>query len=98
MQVKNGPLKSLEQWDEFVKDRYDPNKTQEDFRQYDDGTPPVVREFYRLNHTHQTRDFVLAKKREFTGLQRCEMSVWQALEFLNTLIDDSDPDTEHRKW
>ena len=29
MQVKNGPLESLEQWDDFVKDRYDPNKTQE---------------------------------------------------------------------
>ena len=53
-----------------------------------------MREFYRLNHTHQTRDFVLAKKREYAGLQRCEMSVWQALEFLNTLVDDSDPDTD----
>ena len=46
----NGPLENLEQWDDFVKERYDPNRTTEQFRSYDDQTPPVVREFYRLNH------------------------------------------------
>jgi inositol oxygenase len=93
MQPARGPLDNLEQWDDFVKDRYDPNKTEDQFRRYDDSTPPVVREFYRLNHTHQTRDFVLAKKREYTGLNRTPMGVWEALEYLNTLVDDSDPDT-----
>ena len=94
MQPASGPLDRLEQWDDFVKERYDPNKAQEDFRRYDDSTLPVVREFYRLNHANQTRDFVLAKKREFTSRKRCEMSIWEALEFLDTLVDDSDPDTD----
>lgn len=89
-----GPLESLTQWDDFVEERYRPGKEQDDFRRYDDSTPPVVREFYRLNHANQTRDFVLAKKREYTGLNRREMSIWEALEYLNTLVDDSDPDTD----
>src|SRR5262249_28130362 len=53
-----------------------------------------VKEFYRLNHRYQTVDFVLAKKREYLPLRRRRMGVWEAMEFLNTLVDDSDPDTE----
>ena len=56
-----GPLENLEQWDDFVQERYKPNKSKEEFRQYNESTPPVVREFYRLNHTHQTLDFVRQK-------------------------------------
>src|SRR6202048_2405148 len=88
-----GPLKTLEQWDDFVQDRYDPNRKQDEFRQHTVEAPPVVQEFYRQNHTHQTRDFVLAKKREYLPLQKRRMGVWEALEYLNTLVDDSDPDT-----
>jgi inositol oxygenase len=87
-------LNSLEQWDDFVSDRYDPNKKAEDFRKFDDSAPAGVREFYRLNHTNQTRDFVLAKKRQYTARNRGEMGIWEALEYLNTLVDDSDPDTD----
>lgn len=90
----NGPLESLEQWDDFLESRYAPGKAQEEFRVYSDATPPRVREFYRLNHTCQTRDFVLTKKREYAGLTRSEMSIWEALDYLNTLVDDSDPDTD----
>src|ERR1700732_950644 len=88
-----GPLKSLEQWDDFVQDRYDPNRKQDEFRQHTVEAPPVVQEFYRLNHTYQTRDFVLEKKREYLPLDKRRMSVWEALDYLNTLVDDSDPDT-----
>jgi inositol oxygenase len=52
-----------------------------------------VREFYRLNHTHQTHDFVKAKKAEFLSFSRQKMTPWDALDYLNTLVDDSDPDT-----
>src|SRR5207244_3641397 len=69
-------------------------RKQEAFRDYGDAVRPCVREFYRLNHRHQTLDFVLAKKREYLPLRKRRMSVWEAMEFLNTLIDDSDPDTE----
>jgi inositol oxygenase len=90
----NGPLESLSQWDDFLEARYDPGKSTDDFRHYDDSTPPVVREFYRLNHTLQTRDFVLQKKTEYLGKQRRQMGIWEAMEYLNTLVDDSDPDTD----
>jgi len=53
-----------------------------------------VREFYRLNHAHQTREFVQAKKRQYGAKTKGEMGIWEALDFLNTLVDDSDPDTD----
>jgi inositol oxygenase len=89
-----GPLESLEQWDDFVKDRYDPNRAKDEFRQYTPEAPAGVREFYRLNHSHQTREFVQQKKRQFLTLDRRHMGIWEALEYLNTLVDDSDPDTD----
>ena len=88
-----GPLDNLEQWDDFVQKRYDPNRKTEDFRDYR-NTTPGVREFYRLNHTHQTRDFVVEKKKQYCGLNKTKMSIREALEYLNTLVDDSDPDTD----
>ena len=88
-----GPLQNLEQWDEFVQQRYDPSRKKEDFRDYS-NTTPGVREFYRLNHTHQTREFARAKRSEYSGLTRTKMGIWEALEYLNTLVDDSDPDTD----
>jgi len=94
MRVVSGPLDNLEQWDDFVKDRYDPGKTEEQFRKYDDTTPSVVREFYRQNHANQTREFVLQKKRQYLGKERGEMGIWEAMDYLNTLVDDSDPDTD----
>jgi inositol oxygenase len=53
-----------------------------------------VREFYRLNHAHQTLAFVLEKKREYLPRTKRRMGIWEAMEFLNTLVDDSDPDTD----
>lgn len=94
MQGTTNPLSSLEQWDDDVRARYDSKKTKESFRQYDDTSPAGVREFYRLNHAHQTFDFVRMKKREYLGLDHARMTVWEALEYLNTLVDDSDPDTD----
>ena len=53
-----------------------------------------MREFYRLNHLHQTLDFARAKKAEFGARTRKKMGLWEAAEYLNTLVDDSDPDTD----
>jgi inositol oxygenase len=90
------PLDRLDDWDEFVQTRYAPpaTKTAEQFRDYRAEARPSVKEFYRLNHRHQTYDFVLAKKRQSLPLRQRRMGVWEAMEFLNTLVDDSDPDTE----
>jgi len=87
------PLETLDQWDDFVKERYQPGKTRAEFRQYDDSTPPAVREFYRLNHTHQTVDFVRRMKAEYLPKQKGTMGIWEAMQRLETLVDDSDPDT-----
>jgi len=89
-----GPLQNLEQWDEFMEQRYKPNKEQHAYRKYDDTTPAGVREFYRLNHTHQTVDFVREKRAQYLAKQRGQMDIWEALDYLNTLVDESDPDTD----
>jgi inositol oxygenase len=89
-----GPLSNLAQWDDFVEDRYRPDRKTEEFRNFTPTAPPVVQEFYRLNHANQTRDFVLRKKQEYGGLTRRRLGVWDALEHMNTLVDDSDPDTD----
>jgi inositol oxygenase len=61
------------------------------FRHYPNEGP--VYEFYRENHARQTRDFVLGKKGEYLSLDRKVMGIWDALRFLDTLVDESDPDT-----
>jgi inositol oxygenase len=84
----------MTEWEEHVRDRYDPNRKKEEFRQYNDSTPPVVREFYRLNHANQTVDFSRAKRDQWLKLDRTESSIWDMMEELNALVDDSDPDTD----
>jgi inositol oxygenase len=90
----DAPLKDMDEWDEFLTGRYQEGKTEEQFRQYDAEANPGVAEFYRLNHEHQTLDYVFAKEKEYFGLNKGEKSIWEAAEFLNTLVDDSDPDTD----
>lgn len=95
----HSPLKSLEEWEDFVVSRYPeengkPGKERDHYRNYDNPARDTVREFYRLNHTYQTFDFVKAKEKEFLSLDRKKMSIWEAAEFLNNLVDDSDPDID----
>ena len=100
------PLGDLEEWDDFIKERYpkpaeknslvgtNPEKKEEQFRDYETGARDSVKEFYRLNHRGQTLDFVRKKRSDYLQLNRRQMGVWEAAEFLNTLVDDSDPDTD----
>jgi inositol oxygenase len=88
------PLERLDDWDDFVAERYALGKPREQFRDYAKLARPGVREFYRLNHKQQTLDFVRAKKAEYLPLAKKSMGIWEAMEFLNTLVDDSDPDTD----
>ncbi len=90
----NGPLKDIDEWDDFLTGRYQEGKSEAQFRQYDEKATPGVAEFYRLNHQYQTFDYVIAKEKEYFGLIKGEKSIWEAAEFLNTLVDDSDPDTD----
>ena len=86
------PLNSLDEWEDDVLERYPTEK--QVFRNYAADVKPSVKEFYRLNHTYQTLDFVNTKKMQYTGLSNRVMSIWEAMEYLNTLVDDSDPDTD----
>lgn len=88
------PLRELDEWDDFVAARYRQGKSEEEFRNYKQDANPTVTEFYRLNHRYQTLDFVRRKKAEFCGLKRGKKSIWEMAEYLNTLVDDSDPDTD----
>lgn len=94
------PLKSLDEWEDDLLRRYpDPEniataKSTEEYRNYDEPQRDTVREFYRLNHTYQTYDFVMQKEKEFLSFNKKEMPVWKAFDFLNQLVDDSDPDTD----
>ena len=91
------PLNHLDDWEESLAVRYPAEasgKPKEAFRDYRAEARPSVKEFYRLNHRYQTVDFVLAKKREYLPLRKRRMGIWEAMEFLNTLVDDSDPDTD----
>lgn len=92
------PLASIEEWEDDVLIRYpephQPAKTKEEYRNYDTPQRDTVKEFYRLNHTYQTYDFVREKEADFLKFDKKEMRVWDACDFLNTLVDDSDPDTD----
>ena len=107
---EHAPLEDLEQWDDFLRDRYPAGKASEPdvpptpgfqparpddaFRDYRAEARSCVKEFYRLNHTHQTVDFVLEKKRSYLSLDRRRLGIWEAIGWLDELVDDSDPDTE----
>ncbi len=94
------PLKSLDQWEEDILQRYpDPEsivkgKQTGEYRNYENPERDTVKEFYRLNHTYQTYDFVQQKRQEFLQFNKKQMPVWLAFDFLNQLVDDSDPDTD----
>jgi len=64
-----------------------------EFRNYANARS-CVEDFYAKNHAHQTLDFVLAKKRDYLPQTRRAMTVWESLDYLNTLVDDSDPDID----
>jgi inositol oxygenase len=96
----SNPLAGLDEWEEDVLRRYPDedaiakSKSTNEFRNYDTPVRDTVREFYRLNHTCQTYEFVQEKRNDFLKFDKKEMPVWDAFDFLNQLVDDSDPDTD----
>ncbi len=85
------PLSSLDEWEDDLLRRYPARDT---FRDYAAEVRPGVREFYRLNHQYQTFEFGQQKRQQYLSLAKTQMGVWQAMEYLNTLVDDSDPDID----
>ena len=71
-----------------------PARPRDTFRNYEAPARDTVREFYRINHAQQTWDFGQRKRAEYLPLRRPTMTLPEALDFLETLVDDSDPDLD----
>lgn len=69
-------------------------KNQTDFRDYESNVSESVCEFYRLNHANQTLNFVLAQKKKYYPLNKTRMTIWEAMQALDNIIDESDPDLD----
>ena len=102
-------IQSFEEWEHFMEERYPtplegqivPPAMQrtltrrEGYRDYRAEARPSVKEFYRLNHLQQTLAYVKARHEQFGKLDRCKMTVWEAVTWLDSIVDDSDPDNEN---
>ncbi|KAI0018661.1 DUF706-domain-containing protein [Xylariomycetidae sp. FL0641] len=88
--VLKDQLKEEGKWD--AKSKFDSAKDKTQFRQYEDACDRV-KNFYREQHTKQTVAYNLKVRNHFKTRPREEMTIWEAMEKLNTLIDESDPDT-----
>ncbi|KAH8819363.1 putative inositol oxygenase [Xylogone sp. PMI_703] len=72
---------------------FDAEKDKAQFRQYEQACDRV-KNFYREQHEKQTVAFNLKARNDFKSKYRGEMTIWEAMEKLDTLIDESDPDTQ----
>jgi inositol oxygenase len=88
-QLKKAAEKSM-----LEKSEFDADKDKTKFRQYDDACDRV-KNFYQEQHEKQTVAYNLKARNDFKFKTRAEMSIWEAMEKLNTLIDESDPDTSY---
>ena len=87
-------LHSLDEWDDDLKRRYpEAENPKPGFRNYEEA-PENVRRFYRENHERQTVEINVELRERFLKLNHRRMGIWQAMEFLNQLQDESDPDTD----
>lgn len=72
---------------------FDQAKDKTTFRQFNDAEDRVKR-FYAQQHTLQTVAFNLKARNDFHNKTRARMGVWEAMEKLNTFIDECDLDTQ----
>lgn len=72
---------------------FDSGKDKSQFRQYETACDRV-KSFYKEQHEKQTIAYNLRARDYFRSRGKHEMTVWQAMEKLNELVDESDPDTE----
>jgi len=74
------------------------NKSLDAFRNYEvdeeDEIRRRVRRTYRMMHTHQTLEFARRKVGEWSRFDRFSATIMEALERLNDLVDESDPDSD----
>lgn len=63
------------------------------YRDYETPARDTVADFYRDNHRQQTLAFARGKRDEYASGDRANWTIREAAEQLDTLVDDSDPDT-----
>ena len=90
--AKDQAKKAQQEQDFNAQSEFDTEKDKTQFRRYEDASP-TVKNFYREQHTKQTVAYNLKARNDFKTKTRAEMSIWEAMERLNSLIDESDPDT-----
>ncbi len=81
------------EWESFLQEKYTPEvKTADSYRNYTTEAPESVQQFYHDNHINQTLAFVLKKKATYSSLDKAQMSIWDVMDYLDSLVDESDPD------
>ncbi|KAL4940039.1 hypothetical protein BDV06DRAFT_213810 [Aspergillus oleicola] len=87
--VLKANLKNKDLYDE---PEFDKAMDKSTFRQFEDACDRV-KNFYAQQHTLQTVAYNLKARNEFKHKARAYMGVWEAMEKLNTFVDECDPDT-----
>lgn len=90
--IKSSPQTADDSSEETRPLKKSKSKSKSQFRQYTTATTRV-QTFYTLQHTNQTVSYNLYARAQFKAHTRAHMTIWEAMLKLNTLIDDSDPDT-----
>jgi len=83
-------VQKLKLWDD--ESELDVEKDKAHFRQYE-AACDRVKNFYKEQHEKQTVAFNIRARVNFKSRCRARMGIWQAMEMLDTLVDESDPDT-----
>lgn len=78
--------------DMYAASEFDAEKDKTQFRNYDEACERV-KDFYKEQHAKQTVAYNLRARHLFRHTTRASLGIWEAMEKLNTLIDESDPDT-----
>ncbi|KAL9109911.1 MAG: hypothetical protein Q9227_005434 [Pyrenula ochraceoflavens] len=91
-QLRSKAQAGRDEYDMNDPSRFDSEKDHNQFRQYEEACDRV-KSFYREQHTKQTVAYNLKARVSAKSRSYAEMTIWEAMERLNTLIDESDPDT-----
>lgn len=75
--------------------KFDAEKDKDQFRNYEDAMDSV-KNFYAEQHARQTVEYNVAMREKYLGKDRevnARMTIWEAIDKLDELVDESDPDT-----
>src|SRR6266576_3775651 len=80
----NDGAATQEEKDIYEASQFDLDKDKAQFRQYEEACDRV-KSFYHEQHEKQTVAYNLKARNDFMAKTRAEMTIWEALEKLNTL-------------